>query len=63
MGKEDVATYTVEYYSATPHRNGIGPSVDGDDPRVRHAEEVSQEESDKYRILTHTHMKSRKWYG
>ena len=55
MGKEDVATYTVEYYSAT-HRNGIGPSVEwGMTLESVMQREVSQKESYKYRILTHTH--------
>ena len=55
MGKEDVVTYTVEYYSAT-HRNGIGPSVEwGMTLESVMQREVSQKESDKYRILTHTH--------
>ena len=55
MDTEDVATYRMEYYSAT-HRNETGSSVEmwmNLESVVQ--SEVSQKESNEYRILIHTH--------
>ena len=55
MDTENVATYRMEYYSAT-HRNATGSSVEmwmNLESVVQ--SEVSQKESNEYRVLIHTH--------